>query len=160
MPASGGRWAAEEGGISHGEALPEGSGEESGLSVEAGVCGVIPNEVISLGDLRCEVQLSGEDLVGDSGGNLAVTQEARALGGRRAGYDDDRCKLRLGAGFIQERNIHAEPTVISGRRTRTGRPGLPDRGVEDLFKFTAFRDPEDSFTQPDAIGPACGVKGS
>jgi len=114
-----------------------------------------------LGDLRCEVQLSGEDLVGDSGGNLAVMQEARALGGRRAGYNDDRCKLRLGTRFIQERNIHAEPTAITGRRTRAGRPGFPDRGVEDLFKFTAFRGiREDSFTQPDPIGLACRVKGS
>lgn len=105
--------------------------------------------------------MSGEDLVGDSGGNLAVMQEARALGGRRAGYDDDRCKLRLCAGFIQERNIHAEPMAVTRRRTRTGGPGFPDRGVEDLFKFTAFRGiREDSLTQPGAIGPAGGVEGT
>ncbi len=113
-----------------------------------------------MGDLRCEVQLSGEDLVGDSGGNLAVMQEPGALGGRRTGHDDYRRKLRLGAGFIQERNIHAEPPAVTGSRARAGRPGRPDRGVEDLFKFTAFRGiREDSFAQPDAIRPACEIKG-
>jgi hypothetical protein len=45
--------------------LPESGGEESGLSVEAGICGVIPNEVVGLGDLRREIELSGDDLVGD-----------------------------------------------------------------------------------------------
>jgi hypothetical protein len=117
--------------------------------------------VISLGDLRGEVQLSGEDLVGDSGGDLAVVEEAGALGGRRAGHDDYRRKLRLGAGFIQERNIHAEPTTVTGSRARAGHPGRPDRRVEDLFKLTPFRGiREDSFAEPDSIGLARGVKGS
>ena len=46
-------------------ALPEGAGEESGLSVEAGGGGVIPNQVVGLRDLRREIELGGNDLFGD-----------------------------------------------------------------------------------------------
>src|SRR5436190_7759219 len=87
------------------ETLPEGSGEESGLSVEAGVCGVIPDEVVGLGDLRREVHLGGDDLVGNVGRELAILQEARALGGGGASHNDHGIKMNLRPGFVKQRNI-------------------------------------------------------
>jgi len=59
--------------------LAEGAGEESGLSVEAGVGGVIPDEVVSLRDLRREVELGGDDLFGDVGREVALLLKAGAL---------------------------------------------------------------------------------
>lgn len=60
--------------------LSEGAGEESGLSVEAGVGGVIPNEVVSLRNFRREVELRGDDLIGDVGSETALVRHALALG--------------------------------------------------------------------------------
>ena len=62
-----------------GEATLEGSSEASGLSVEAGFSGVVPDEVVGLRDFRREVELRGDDVFGNFVGELTLFAKPRPL---------------------------------------------------------------------------------
>ena len=98
-----------------GEAMLEGPGKEAGLSFEAGIGGIIPDEVVGLGDFRREVDLRGNDFFGNFGGELAVFAKSGALGGGRTGDDDHGGKVTLGVGLVEQGNIGAEPAVAVRR---------------------------------------------
>lgn len=86
-------------------AVPETAGEEVGLSVEAGGSGVIPNQVVGFANLRLEIELGGDDFFCDARGEVALFQEARALGRERARNDDNRGQVRFRVSFKKERDI-------------------------------------------------------
>jgi hypothetical protein len=104
--------------------------------------------------------LGGEDLVGDSRGELAIFQQARSLGCRRAGDNDYRGKVALRLGFIQQRDIDAKPATVPSRGCGVFRPRSPDGGMKDKLKFTALRGiGKGGFPEPDPVGLARRVKG-
>ena len=83
-----------------GEALLEDSGEESGLSVEAGEGGIIPDEVVGLGNFGVESELRGNDVFGGLRGKFAELEQSGALGRRGASNDDYGGKMALSVGFV------------------------------------------------------------
>ncbi len=115
--------------------------------------------MVGLGNLRREVQLSGDDLVGDSFGELALLQEACVLGGGRTRHHDYRGEVFLRFRFIKQRNIDAEPAVCVSRIRRPGRPTGADRRMEDVLELAPFRGiGKGNFAQPSPVGLAGGVK--
>ena len=142
-----------------GVTLLEGSGEELGLSVESGCSGVIPNEVVGLGDLGREGELRGDDPFDGFGGEMAMFEQPRALRGRRAGDDDYGGKMAFGLGFVKQGNIRAEPLGAARRILRQIHPPGADGGMQDLFKSTAFGGiGKDDFAQTSAIRLALGIQ--
>ena len=75
------------------ETTLEGSCEESGLSVEAGFAGVVPDEVVGLRGFRREVELRGDDVFGNVVRELALIAEPGPLGGGRTGDDNHRGEM-------------------------------------------------------------------
>ena len=137
------------------EASLEAAGKEPGLSVEAGIGGVIPDEIVGLRDFRREVELRGDDVFGNFGGQLALFAEPRALGGGRAGHDNHRGKVALGVGFVEQGNIGAKPAIAARRVPCLLHPTVADDRMEDLFKLTpSGRIGKDNFAQPGPVGPS------
>jgi hypothetical protein len=126
----------EAAGSTMGEAVLEGSGEEPCLSVEAGGGGVIPDEVVGLGDFRREVELRGDDVFGNFVGELALFAEPGPLCVGRTGDDDHRGKVALGVGLVKQGNIGAEPVIAARRIPGQPHPAVADDGVENLLKLT------------------------
>ena len=140
-------------GSTMGEAALEGSGEEPCLSVEAGVGGVIPDEVVGLGDFRREVELRGDDVFGNFVGELALFAEPGPLCGGRTGDDDHRGKVALGVGLVEQGNIGAEPVIAARRFPGHPHPAVADDGVENLLKLTPLVGiGKDNFTQACPVG--------
>jgi len=137
------------------ETALEGSGEEPGLSVETGLAGVVPDEVVGLRDFRREVELRGDDVFGNVGRELAVVSEPGPLGGGRTGDDDYRGKLALGVGFVEQRNVCAEPEIAARRISCLLHPAVTNDGMEDLLKLTpSGRIGKDNFTEARPVGAA------
>jgi hypothetical protein len=54
--------------------LPEPSGEESGLSVETGDGGIIPNDVVSFLNLRSQIELRADYALREISGEVPLFQ--------------------------------------------------------------------------------------
>lgn len=140
-------------------ALAEGAGEEPGLSVEAGEGGVIPNEMVGVGNFCREIELGEEDLLGHLRGEMPLVAEARALGGGRAADDDHRGEMRPGVGFKKQREIDAEPAAGGRGCGGAAGPAGADGGMQNVFEFTAWGGMgKDALAEPGAIGLAVGSK--
>ena len=122
-----------------GKAVLEGSGKESGLPVEAGCSGVIPNEVVGLGDLRREVELRGNDLGGKVGGEMTLFEEPGTLRFRGAGHHDHGGKMALGVGFVKKGDVGAKPAIVSGSILRLPHPAGANGRMQDLLEFATLR---------------------
>lgn len=134
------------------EATLEGSGEESGLSVETGFAGVVPDEVVGLRDFRREVELRGDDVFGNVVWKLALIAEPGPLGNGRTGDNNHRGKMALGVGLVEQWNVCAEPVIAARRIFCLLHPAVTDDGMEYLLKLTpSGRIGKDNFTQPPAV---------
>ncbi len=110
--------------------------------------------------LRLEIELGGDDFVGNIGREMALSDEARALCGCGACHDHYGSQVGLGVGFKKEGNIDEKPTIGLGGVLRARGPLVANRRMEDMLKLKAFgRIGEDQLAQPGTVRTAFTVKG-
>jgi hypothetical protein len=67
--------------------------------------------------------------------------------------------MPLCSGFIQQRDVDAQPAIRVDRRRGAFCPARADGGMEDFLESMAFRwVAEDSFAEPDPVGTARRIK--
>ncbi len=133
--------------------------QESGLPVEAGHGRVIPNDVIGKSNLGCEVELSGHDFFRGIGRKATTIEEPCALRRWGTGNHDYGGKMRLGIGFVKERDIRAKPAVTFRSLPSLGDPGGANSRMKDLLEFAPLEGiGKDHFAKAGAIRLPCGIK--
>lgn len=93
-----------------------------------------PDDIIGLGDLYFDRQLSSNPLL-ELNGWPAAGEQSLALSGRRAGNTDRGIKFLLGGGLEQERDHHdRERMTFLLPGFDLGMPKRADAGVQDVFE--------------------------
>lgn len=86
--------------------MPEPSGEESGLSVETGEGGIIPNDVMSFLYLRSQVELRVDDALSEVRRQTPLFQQTGFLDGPGTGHDNRTVAVHFRSSLEQKRNIY------------------------------------------------------
>lgn len=115
------------------------SGQERGLPVEAGVAGVIPDDVIGFLYFNVEVELGGDHAIGGCGVQSAQLPKPPTLSLRGARDDDGSVEVCLGPGLVKERDIDAKPATVAESLLRECDPSGADDGMQYVFESLALQ---------------------